>query len=118
MADSDATRARGLSGRDSLDPYDGMLFTFDRPRAHRFWMKDTRIPLELVPVGADGVLGAPIDMQPCPQGSVCPQFGPDTAYDRALELESGFLAHSGFDPVASPVDLQVGTDTCGAHSRE
>lgn len=116
VADSAAARQRGLSGRDSLDPFDGMLFVFDQPGTHRFWMKDTLVALELVPVQADGTLGAAIQMQPCPPATACPQFGPDTAYDRALELRSGFLAESGLDPVAAPVELELDGATCGTRS--
>lgn len=101
VADSAAAHQRGLSSRESLDPFDGMLFVFDRKGPYRFWMKDTTIPLDLVPVGSDGVLGPPIAMPPCPGGAACPTYGPPEPYDRALELPQGLLASEGIDPAVS-----------------
>jgi uncharacterized membrane protein (UPF0127 family) len=41
-------RARGLMFRERLDPGKGMLFVFPHPEVHRFWMKNTLIPLDMV----------------------------------------------------------------------
>lgn len=48
VADTDAARAQGLSGRESLLPGHGMLFTFERPGQYQFWMKDMRFGLDFV----------------------------------------------------------------------
>jgi len=48
IADTAQTRAIGLSKRKSLPDRHGMLFIFDRPGRHPFWMKDTYIPLDLI----------------------------------------------------------------------
>lgn len=110
VADTDAERQHGLASRASLDPYDGMLFVFDRRGPYRFWMKDTTISLDLVPIAADGTLEAPIAMDPCPGGTVCPEFGPDTPYDRAMELRRGLLSGAGIDPTKDTVTFErVGT---------
>lgn len=110
VADTDAGRRQGLASRDSLGAYDGMLFVFDRRGPYRFWMKDTTIPLDLVPIAADGKLEAPIAMDPCPGGAVCPEFGPDTPYDRALELRRGLLSGADIDPTKDTVTFErVGT---------
>jgi len=113
VADTDATRRQGLSDRDSLSPYDGMLFVFDREGPHRFWMKDTTIPLDLVPLSDAGVLGRPIPMEPCPGGTVCPEYGPDTPYSGALELGRGYLTTVGIDPAAAPVTFERTGAACG-----
>lgn len=117
VADTDATRRTGLSGRDALGAYDGMLFVFDRSGPYRFWMKDTTVPLDLVPIAGDGVLGAPIPMEPCPGGTVCPEYGPEIPYARALELRQGLLAGAGVDPARSAVTFErIGT-ACSASGR-
>ena len=38
----------GLMFRDALGPDEGMLFRFDEPRVHAFWMKNTRVPLDIL----------------------------------------------------------------------
>lgn len=40
---SDALRARGLSGRESLGDGGGMYFVFDEPGDYGFWMKDMKL---------------------------------------------------------------------------
>src|SRR5690606_25259405 len=48
IAEDDATRAQGLMGRTTMAADHGMLFVFqdDAPRA--FWMKNTKIPLDML----------------------------------------------------------------------
>jgi hypothetical protein len=44
----------GLMFRERLAPGEGMLFRFDAPERHGFWMKNTLVPLDLLFVGGDG----------------------------------------------------------------
>src|SRR5690606_5996567 len=46
IAADDASRARGLMFRDSLEAGHGMLFIFEQEQPLAFWMKNTRIPLD------------------------------------------------------------------------
>lgn len=48
VAATPETRIKGLMDRDSLAPLDGMLFLFPSPHDYSFWMKDTRIPLDML----------------------------------------------------------------------
>ncbi len=48
VAHTPAARSKGLSKRSHLTANTGMIFVFDKPSTHRFWMKDTFIPLELI----------------------------------------------------------------------
>lgn len=48
VADSSETRERGLGGRDSLLSDEAMLFLFDTPALHGFWMKDMRFPIDII----------------------------------------------------------------------
>ncbi len=48
LAISDQEREQGLSNRDSLNENSGMLFVWDEPDTVCMWMKDTKIPLDLV----------------------------------------------------------------------
>ncbi len=42
-----AEQQKGLMYRESLDNGHGMLFLFDRPDKRGFWMRNTRIPLDI-----------------------------------------------------------------------
>src|SRR3990167_2246756 len=44
----------GLMYRDKLEENDGMLFVFPKEQTLSFWMKDTRIPLSIAFIKADG----------------------------------------------------------------
>ncbi|MHB1845227.1 MAG: DUF192 domain-containing protein [Deltaproteobacteria bacterium] len=53
VAKDDAERARGLMFRRSLGPNQGMIFFFSETSEHRFWMKNTLIPLDMIFIGPD-----------------------------------------------------------------
>ena len=48
IADTDLSRERGLSGRESLPEGRGMLFVFDTPDRYGFWMKDMKFPIDII----------------------------------------------------------------------
>lgn len=48
IADTPQKRATGLMYRDHLKKDHGMLFIFDQPQAWTFWMKNTKIALDLI----------------------------------------------------------------------
>ena len=47
IADDDAERARGLMFRDRMEDDHGMLFIHEREEPQAYWMKNTRIPLDI-----------------------------------------------------------------------
>ncbi|HEX4125309.1 MAG TPA: DUF192 domain-containing protein [Tepidisphaeraceae bacterium] len=54
----------GLMDRDSMPANHGMIFVFDRPQQLHFWMKDTRIPLDVIFVAGDGTVDSVQHMKP------------------------------------------------------
>src|SRR5690606_41747146 len=48
IADDNAERARGLMFRDEMAADHGMLFIHDREEPQAYWMKNTRIPLDIL----------------------------------------------------------------------
>lgn len=48
VAGTEATQAKGLSGRKGLKSNEGMLFIFPTPGFYGFWMKDMEIPIDII----------------------------------------------------------------------
>ena len=48
IADTDQTRAQGLSGHAPLGDNEGMLFIFPELGTHGFWMKDMLFPIDII----------------------------------------------------------------------
>ena len=48
IAETKDERSRGLMFREALDPHAGMLFIFPDQDLRIFWMKNTKIPLDLI----------------------------------------------------------------------
>lgn len=56
LAQLEIERERGLMYRTTMPETAGMLFVFDRPSVHTFWMHNTCIPLDMMFVAADGFI--------------------------------------------------------------
>ena len=48
IADTDFDIQTGLMYRSSMEKLQGMLFVFDEVKKHKFWMKNTLIPLDVI----------------------------------------------------------------------
>jgi uncharacterized protein len=53
IADEEAERMQGLMYRDSMPEMSGMLFTFTVEEPLNFWMKNTRISLDIIYISAE-----------------------------------------------------------------
>ncbi len=80
-------RERGLMHRRSLPEDEGMLFVFDRPVRHAFWMKNTRIPLSLAFLGPSGRIIEIQEMTPFDTTLHLPL----AEYSCALEMNRGWF---------------------------
>lgn len=87
--------------RDSLEPDMGMLFCYSSPRLMHFWMKNTRIPLDIVFFSGDLVVSESIaGMKPgvgVPDG-LLPRYSSTMPAQYALELASGTIQTWGIKP--------------------
>jgi uncharacterized protein len=85
-------QTQGLMFRESLPDRTGMLFLFTDGAPHRFWMKNTMIPLDMIWMDGDGrVLFVSANTPPC-KADPCPNFGPDVPAASVLEIAGGLAA--------------------------
>ncbi|MEW6756859.1 MAG: DUF192 domain-containing protein [Acidobacteriota bacterium] len=91
-------QARGLMFVEFLAPDEGMLFLFDTEEARPFWMKNCRIPLDLVWLdGGFRIVEITPEVPPCP-ADPCPSFAPSVPIRHVLEVNGGFCAQHGLRP--------------------
>lgn len=88
ISDTSESRRQGLSGRDSLKPYVGMLFIFGSRGIYPFWMKDMKFPLDIVWLDR-GVVVDMVTLQHPNEGSAPAAHVPVHLSDMVLELPAG-----------------------------
>ncbi len=87
-------QAMGLMYRTSLADDRGMLFSFVPPRPVSFWMKNTKIPLDMVFLRNGEVKAIAANVPPC-TAEPCPSYGPQIPIDQVIELRGGRAAELG-----------------------
>lgn len=85
-------RMHGLMRRDSMPVDQGMIFVFDEPQQLRFYMKNTRIPLDIIFVDETGKVDSIKQMRPYDETTV-PSDGNHAKW--AIELNQGAAADAG-----------------------
>jgi uncharacterized protein len=85
------SRARGLMRRDSMPADHGMIFVFPKAEKLGFWMKNTRIPLDIIYIDASAKIDSVKQMKPYDTSSVYAEG--DVKY--AIELNQGQAAEAG-----------------------
>jgi uncharacterized membrane protein (UPF0127 family) len=95
IAADDASRAHGLMDRTQMDADHGMLFVFDDDAMRAFWMKNTKIPLDMLFFDADRKLvSVQPNVQPC-VSDPCPAYSSGAPARYVLELNAGQAAKLG-----------------------
>ncbi|MFT3669445.1 MAG: DUF192 domain-containing protein [Pseudoxanthomonas sp.] len=90
IADDDTERARGLMFRDALADGTGMLFIHEAEEPQAYWMKNTRIPLDILYFDEGRKLVTQQrNVPPCSAGDACPSYPSDQPARFVLELNAG-----------------------------
>ena len=90
LADDFDERARGLMFREAMPADHGMLFVHENEAPLAYWMKNTKIPLDILYFDADRKLvsiqrGVPT----CTAGDRCPNYPSRGPAKYVLELNAG-----------------------------
>jgi uncharacterized protein len=110
IAATHAERSAGLMHRRIMPDDRGMLFVFEETRPVSFWMKNTPMPLDLIFIGEDGVIGAIMQGIPFSEAPI----GTPAPVRFVLELKAGTAQKAGIaagDRLRHPrIDEVAGAD--------
>jgi uncharacterized membrane protein (UPF0127 family) len=83
--------AKGLAVKNELRDNESMLFVYEEPSRHSFWMKDMRFPIDIMWISSNGrVVHIEENLEPCPLAPTCPSYAPNADSQYVLETVSGF----------------------------
>jgi uncharacterized protein len=91
IANTEETMARGLMHRDSMPADHGMIFVFDNEEPRSFWMRNTRIPLDIIYLDTGGKVVSVKSMKPYDETPV----SSDGPARYAIELNMGAATEAG-----------------------
>jgi len=98
IADTEPARERGLMFRESMPPDHGMLFLFDDSTERTFWMKNCRMPLDILYFDEKYKLVSVQQRVPACRSDPCPVYPSAGAAKYVLELNAGTTDKLGVKP--------------------
>lgn len=93
VADDDDSRRTGLSGRDSLEEGQGMLFVFEEKQLVEFWMVDMKFPIDIIFIDDTKIVDIDQNVQPPEEGAnkaALPTYSPSIPVNYVLEVPGGY----------------------------
>lgn len=95
IADTSEKQALGLMFRDSMSDDQGMVFIFPNEAPRSFWMKNTRIPLDIMYFDKElKMVSISADTPPC-KVTRCPSYPSKAPAMYVLELNAGMAKKLG-----------------------
>lgn len=95
VVESGADKAKGLSGRNCLNPDSGMLFMYELSGDYCYWMKDMNFSIDMIWLDDEKRI---VTIQDSVAPETYPQsFCPDKPARYVLEVPAGFAARSGWN---------------------
>ncbi|WP_137286223.1 DUF192 domain-containing protein [Halorussus salinisoli] len=100
VADEPEERRTGLMYRESLANNSGMIFVYPNPQQVSFWMKNTKVPLDMIFVGPDRTVLNVQHANPQPNASSddLKTYPSDGEAKYVVELPRGFANRTGVGP--------------------
>jgi len=103
------TRARGYMYREKVGRREGMLFLFETTEHHSFWMKNCKVPLDIIWLDETfHVAHIAHNAPPCPERGECRNIQPMRAGRYVLEVAGGTARREGLERGDSIVVLADG----------
>lgn len=97
VARSETDKQIGLSKYNNLAADKAMVFIFEKPDYHRFWMKDMKFPIDLIFIKGNKIVKI-YASAPILKTSVhdIPIYSPDSPVDKVLEINAGLSKKFNF----------------------
>lgn len=103
LALTENERSRGLMYRSELATNNGMLFLFEQPGKRSFWMRNTKIPLDLAYFDSKGLLLEIHSLYPYDENAV---YSYSDKVLIAVEMNQGWFSDKNIQPGAK-LDLEA-----------
>lgn len=92
VSDTKEERVTGLQLKDHLSDDEGMLFIYPKPAILSHWMKDMRIPLDMIWIDQNKtIIGIASDVPIC-KAAPCEVYSSNIPAQYVLEVNAGFAA--------------------------
>jgi uncharacterized membrane protein (UPF0127 family) len=98
QANEPASQERGLMFRDSMPADHGMIFNFSDEQPRIFWMKNCRMPLDILYFDQKYKLVSMQQRVPACRSDPCPQYPSEGPARYVLELNAGVAEKLGVKP--------------------
>jgi len=99
--------SKGLAVKNQLKENEAMLFVFEKPDRHSFWMNDMKFPIDIFWLDSNGkVVYIKENMQPCISTILCIFYTPNTDSQYVLETVAGFTQRHNVS-VGTNIDFEL-----------
>lgn len=98
ISKTDKEKEIGLSEKSSLDKDSGMLFVFDKPDYHKFWMKNMKFPIDILFLKNNHLvtIHSKVPIPADTKDENAPIYSPEEPSDMVIEINSGLSETYGF----------------------
>lgn len=101
VADTPLERQHGYMFREKIGDTEGMVFLMEEVGFHPFWMKNCKVPLDIIWLDEGWrVVHVEKGVPPCP-ADPCPAYLPMQASQYVLEVRAGLASREGVKPGAA-----------------
>lgn len=96
IAQTEAQREKGLSGRATLGMDKAMLFIYSEPTKPVFWMKDMRFPVDMIFIANSRIVDIAKEMTPPMPEQAWQTHSPPVPIEQVLEVNAGLSDRKGW----------------------